>query len=43
MGIYRPVTVFSPQTGISLQRPVFQPGLVLIIIAKTISVTFVDS
>jgi len=39
MGMYRPVTVFSPQTGISLQRPVFQPALVLIIIPKTISDT----
>jgi len=37
MGMYRPVTVFSPVTGSSLQRPVFQPALVLIIIAKTIS------
>ena len=43
MGMYRPVTIFSPQTGVSLQRSDFQPALVLIIVAKTISDTVVDS
>jgi len=42
MGMYRPVTVFSPQTGISLQRSVFQAALVLIIVVKTISDTVFD-
>jgi len=43
MGMYCPVTIFYPQTGFSLQRPVFQPALVLIIGAKTISGAVFDS
>jgi len=43
MEMYRPVTVSSPQTGASLQRPVFEPALVLIIVAKSISDKVFDS
>jgi len=43
MGMHCPVTVFSPQTGASLQRPVFQATLVQIFVAKTISDSVIDS